>query len=423
MPVKWKQTKHPGIRFYEHPTRKHGIQKDRYFTIRFQQKGKRVEEGLGWTSEGWTAGKAAVELAELKKAHLTGKGPVSLREKREKELDRKEAERAKKDREARELVTFGYFFTNTYLPVSKINKKPASYNTERSYFKKWINPVLGKISFKNIRPLNIEKIKKDMLNAKKSPRTIEYNFAIIRQTWNMARRDGIIDTKSPTKEVALHKVENKRLRFLSHREADILLEELKPKSIQVYNVALLSLHCGLRAGEVFNLTWGNIDLKRGFINVDGKGEKTRPAFMTDEVKIMLESLEQGAHDAPVFPDRDGRRIKSVSSTFQRTVTELGFNKGITDRRQKVVFHTLRHTFASWLAGSGADLYVIQKLMGHASFDMVERYSHLKKSRLHGAIEKLEKGINDFKANKAIQLDVAKTESNNGEPAGHLSVGK
>ncbi|MEE8415031.1 MAG: hypothetical protein V3S05_02065, partial [Desulfobacterales bacterium] len=114
MPVKWKKTKHPGIRFYDHPTRKHGIQKDRYFTIRFQQKGKRVEEGLGWTSEGWSAAKAAIELAELKKAHLTGKGPGSLREKREKEIIRKEAERAKKEREARELVTFGYFFTNTY---------------------------------------------------------------------------------------------------------------------------------------------------------------------------------------------------------------------------------------------------------------------------------------------------------------------
>ncbi len=423
MPVKWKKTKHPGIRFYEHPTRKHGIQKDRYFTIRFQQKGKRVEEGLGWTSEGWSAGKAAVELAELKKAHLTGKGPVSLREKREKEIDRKEAERAKKDREARELVTFGYFFTNTYFPVSKINKKPASYNTERSYFKKWIDPVLGKIPFKNIRPLNIEKIKKNMLIAKKSPRTIEYNFAIIRQIWNMARRDGVTNTKSPTKEVVLPKVKNERLRFLSHREADILLEELKTKSIQIYNVSLLALHCGLRAGEIFNLTWGNVDLERELINVDGKGEKTRPAFMTDKVRAMLEDLEYGAHDAPVFIDRNGRKIKIVSSTFQRTVTELGFNKGITDRRQKVVFHTLRHTFASWLAEEGTDLYVIQKLMGHASFAMVERYSHLGETRLHKAVKRLEKGINDFKANKAVQLDVAKTESNNGGPAGHLSVGK
>ena len=410
MPVKWKKTKHPGIRCYDHPTRKHGIQKDRYFTIRFQQKGKRVEEGLGWTSEGWSAGKAAVELAELKKAHLTGKGPVSLREKREREIDRKKAEGAEREREARELVTFEHFFTNTYFPICKTNKKPASYNAERVYFKKWIGPVLGKIPFKNIRPLNVEKMKKNMLNAKKSPRTIEYNFAIIRQIWNMARRDGIVDTKSPTKEVVLPKVKNERLRFLSHREADILLEELKTKSIQLYNVSLLSLHCGLRAGEISDLTWGNIDLKRGLINVDGKGDKTRPAFMTDEVKAMLESLEQGGHDAFVFPDRNGRKIKRVSNTFQRTVVELGFNKGIVDKRQKAVFHTLRHTFASWLAEEGTDLYIIQKLMGHASFSMVERYSHLGETRLHKAVKRLEKGINDFKANKTVQLDVIKTES-------------
>ena len=66
MAVKWIGTKYPGIRYYEHPTRKHGIKRDRYYAIRYQKDGKRVEEGLGFTSEGWTLQKAVLQLAEFK---------------------------------------------------------------------------------------------------------------------------------------------------------------------------------------------------------------------------------------------------------------------------------------------------------------------------------------------------------------------
>ena len=91
MGVEWKKTNFVGVRFYEHPTRKHGVQKDRYFAIRYQHEGKRREEGLGWTSEKMTAEKAALELAALKKAHTLGEGPASLEEKRalKKEQDAK----------------------------------------------------------------------------------------------------------------------------------------------------------------------------------------------------------------------------------------------------------------------------------------------------------------------------------------------
>src|SRR4030067_919470 len=97
--LKWKKTKFPGVRYYDHPTRKHGIQKDRYFAIRYQRDGKRHEEGIGWASEGWTAEKAANELAELKKAHTLGTGgPTSLNEKREVEKEKREQKRLAKER-------------------------------------------------------------------------------------------------------------------------------------------------------------------------------------------------------------------------------------------------------------------------------------------------------------------------------------
>lgn len=78
----------------------------------------------------------------------------------------------------------------------------------------------------------------------------------------------------------------------------------------------------------------------------------------------------------------------MSRVFLNTVNELGFNTGVTDPRRRVVFHTLRHTYASWLVQAGVDLYVVRDLLGHSSIKMTERYSHLAPERLKGAVDML-----------------------------------
>ena len=176
-----------------------------------------------------------------------------------------------------------------------------------------------------------------MFSKDKAPRTIEYVFAIIRQCWNMARRDKLVDSESPTKEVKRPKLSNERLRFLTQDEANALLSSLKGRSTQLHNMALLSLHCGLRAGEIFSIKWRDLDLERGTLTLwDTKNATTRTAYLTDETKEMLSCLKQGKPDKLIFPDRNGKQIKRISNAFQRTVVELGLNKGISDRRQKVV---------------------------------------------------------------------------------------
>jgi integrase len=290
------KTSYPGVRYKEHPTHKHGVGKDRYFSIRYKVNGKIKEEGLGWASEGWSAEDASLERARLRRNQKTGEGPQSLAEKREIERRQKEAEEREKAKQEREAITFGSFFENHYSPTAKLTKKAGSVNAEEIYFKNWIKPVIGDKPFKDIMPLQIEKIKQNLLKAKKprSPRTIEYIFAIVRQVWNMAARDGLTDRPCPTAEVKKPKISNSRQRFLTRKEADALLDHMRTRSTQLYYFCLISLYCGLRASEIFNLRWQDINLTDGTIHIsDGKGEKARYAYMTEKVRELFEGMDRG----------------------------------------------------------------------------------------------------------------------------------
>lgn len=396
MAVKWIKTSFPGVRFYEHAKRKHGVKYDRYFTIRYKQSGKSKEEGLGWSSEGWTAEKAAIQLGELKRAYKTGEGAARLSEKRKKV-------KAQKAKEARKNITFNEFFTQNYIPIAKADKKPESSRKEAEHFEKWLRPILGDHPLVKIVPLDLERVKKAMMDAGRSPRSIQYVFATFRQCWNMAKRDGFVAMESPTKRVKLPKLDNQRIRFLSHEQADLLLENLKNRSIQLHSMALLSLQCGLRASEIFNLKWMDVNIKKGHMTIWDAKTGTRTAFMTEDIKLMFQDMNNEKSNELVFPDRNGEKAKKISNAFQRAVDELGLNTGITDRRQRVVFHSLRHTYASWLVEGGTDLYVVQKLMGHKTLAMTERYSHLRPGVLQKAIRNLGERIKDSKKKKIIQL--------------------
>ncbi len=412
MPGKWIGSRFKGVRYYEHPTRKHGVKKDRYLAIRYQRDGKRVEEGIGWTSERdpednqyWTEEKAALVLERLKGAAKHGKkeAPTRISEKREIEKKRREEEQAAQEQAEKENTTFGQYFENVYSPVSKVGKKKGTTRKEAEHFKNWIKPAIGKIPIKDIKPFAIEKMKKKILDGGKSPRTLQYVLATVRQTWNMARRDGIVSGDSPTKSVKIPKIDNRRIRFLNHAEAEALLNALQTRSHLAHDMALLSLHTGLRVGEMAALKWGHIDLDRGIITVmDPKGVEGRAAFMTEKVRSMFQARARGGPADYVFSKRDGDRLNGMPKAFFEVVDELGFNEGITDPRQKVVAHTLRHTFASWHVEAGTDLYTVKSLMGHSVIQMTERYAHLSKGTLHNATINLEKAIDSAAQKKDKQ---------------------
>lgn len=403
--AKWIKAKNfPGIRYREHPTRKNGIKKDQYFTIRYKLNGKDKEEGLGWASGGWTAAKSYDRLKELKENRKKGEGPLTLAEKRTIEDQRKEAAKIEQELIEMEQITFKQYFYDTYYPVAKSYKKKQTYSKEETHLRLWLNPVIGNKPFKEIVEFDVRRIIKNLLDAGKAPRTAQYVMATTRQIWNMARRDHLVSGDSPTRNVKIPKFDNIRQRFLSHTEAELLLKKLKETNKQVYQMAFLGLHTGIRASEIFRLTWGCVDVEHGIITIlDTKSGKGRTAFMTEQVLSMFLDITKGKNDDLVFPNKIGGTYSEIPHAFRNAVADLRFNEDVTDRRQRVMFHTLRHSFGSWHAEAGTDLYVIKSLMGHGSITLTERYSHLSQGTLQNATKNLEKAIDRAGQDKAGQV--------------------
>lgn len=136
---------------------------------------------------------------------------------------------------------------------------------------------------------------------------MEYALTTLGQIFRHAERLDYFQGDIPITKIKKPKYDNKRIRFLSQDEADTLLEILKGKSQETYEMALLSLHCGLRAGEIFSLTWKDVDLDHGLITLlDTKSTKTRTVSMTADVQSFC-----------VAPDRNKKAAATMEQVFQK----------------------------------------------------------------------------------------------------------
>ncbi len=405
MARKYIKTSFVGVRYREHETRKHGVRPDRYFFVRYKLNGKDKEEGLGWSSQGWTAQKASEKLAKLKEAQRTGEGAITLAEKRMQAAAARHAEAEAQAQEERDNITLAQAWEK-YLPIAKANKAAHTAYAEEAAYRLWLSPALADKPLRSIKPIHLERIKKTMTEAGRSAQTIRHVLAALRQVYNFAKRHCLYAGDNPVSLIKKPAADARRLRFLTHEEADRLLAALAERESNVHDMALLALHCGLRAGEVFSLTWGDVDMDRGVLILrDTKSGKSRAAFMTEALAAMFSAMERGGPNDLVFPSAKGGRIVQISETFNRVVAALGLNNGVTDPRQKVVFHTLRHTFTSWLVEQGVDLYTVKELMGHGTLTMTERYSHLSPDKLRRAVKTLEAGMAKGRAKgKVVAID-------------------
>ena len=366
--------KFPGIFVYE-------TLQDKTYYIRYKNlQGKTITEKIGRASEGITPQQAQLIRNERVKSIRLGDEVITIQEKR------------------KVGISFEDFFYNYYLPNND-HKKQRTVKLEEQLYRLWIKPIIGRKAVKDITAFDLERIKKYVKDHGRSKRTANYCIAVVRQVFNKAIQWDMFKGVNPATKVKMEKLNNQRLRFLTPTEAKMLLDELKKRSVKTYEIAVMSLFTGMRAGEIFNLKFGDIDLENDIIHIKNpKNKEDRVAYITDEVREIL-APKKGKPNELVFKSKYGKRINHISSAFNRAVDKLGLNDGVEDRKDKVVFHTLRHTFASWLVLKGVPLYTVSKLMGHKSIEMTERYSHLSPDTKRYAVE----SITGMLDNKVVQF--------------------
>ena len=148
---------------------------------------------------------------------------------------------------------------------------------------------------------------------------------------------------------------------------------------------------GVRVSELVGLNWADIDFPIGIVKVLGKGSKERIVPFGNVAKEALQdyAAEQRKQwnypckgDSPVFLNNRGGRIttRSVARIVEKHLRRAGI-------AVKMGPHGLRHTFATHLLNSGADLRVIQEMLGHASLSTTQRYTHLNLDQLTAVYDK------------------------------------
>ncbi len=341
---------------------------DTCFDITYKLKGTKVWEKAGWQGLGFSAKLASLLRAErLRELAVAGVLP---------------------EKKGKPVPLFDDI-AQKYLDWAKNNKSRGGYDDANRY-DNHLKDSLGNKQLDQITPIMLEKLKKTLAVKGLAPATVKHVLVLVRMIWNKAIAWNLWHGENPIRRVKLPTLQNRRERYLSPEEAALLLAKLKERSSTTHDIALLSLRCGLRFGEITSLRRMDIDLDNGVINVaDPKNKSSRKAFMTPAVKAVLEARLPEYPEEYVFTDQYGVKVR-ISKTFERVIDDLGWNAGITDRRQKVTFHTLRHTHASLLAIQGESLITIAEALGHKSLQMVKRYAHLSDTTRREAAEKLER---------------------------------
>ena len=177
-----------------------------------------------------------------------------------------------------------------------------------------------------------------------------------------------------------------RTRFLSDEERDRLLAACRADSnALLYPAVAMALGTGGRKGEILGLRWSDVTLKPGHELVtfrDTKNTETRSVALEGIAldAIRLQRTRRMLGSDFVFPSRDGSKPAYLREAFERACAAAE----VHDFR----FHDLRHTFASYLAMSGATLAEIAEAMGHKTLAMVKRYAHLSQQHTRGVVARM-----------------------------------
>jgi integrase/recombinase XerD len=237
----------------------------------------------------------------------------------------------------------------------------------------------------------LDRLKQDGLSASSSARRL----SAIRQFHKFLCADGM-RSDDPTRIVASPKSRRALPKVLSIAEVDKLLTTAEAKALEeqstrkqasalrLYVLLELLYATGLRVSELVSLRRAAVMRDTSYITVTGKGNKERVVPLNDRardaVKAYVETLDKGLF---LFP-AEGAEGYLSRQVFARDLKQLAIDAGISPSR--VAPHVLRHAFASHLLAGGADLRVVQMLLGHADISTTQIYTHVLDEKLRTLVE-------------------------------------
>lgn len=219
-----------------------------------------------------------------------------------------------------------------------------------------------------------------------SPRSTARFMSCARGFYHYLLREGRL-TVDPTLDVDSPKLGRPLPKSLSEKDVDRLLQAPDLDiALEFRDRTMLELlyACGLRVTELTSLQLTQVSMNQGVVRVFGKGSKERLVPMGEEALLWLQrymagpraELLKGIPCDVVFPSRRGRQM-----TRQTFWYRIKIYAQRADIRSALSPHTLRHAFATHLLNHGADLRVVQLLLGHSDLSTTQIYTHVAKQRM------------------------------------------
>ena len=279
--------------------------------------------------------------------------------------------------------TFREMMEKYLIEHSARNKTSRSHIRDRS-LAKHLMQHFGDLTLNKINPKLISEYKTKRIREGASPRTVNYELAVMGHAFNLAIKEWEWCTDNPVIKVSKEKVNNFIERWITDEEEERLLK-VSRKWLQ--EMIVFALYTGLRQGEELNLQWPQIDLFRKTMTIleqKNEGRDTLP--LNKKALEVLKSRAKIRHINTnlIFCTPKGTRInaRNLLRAFYTATKKAGI--------EGLRWHDLRHTFATRLVQDGVDVYTIQKLGRWKEISMVKRYAHHSPESLRSGVEALDK---------------------------------
>jgi integrase len=259
-------------------------------------------------------------------------------------------------------------------------------------YAKSLTAFFGGRTLAEITPKLIVEYKNRRYAAGLKPASINRELASLKKAFNLAVREWEWCRENPVSRVSMERENNQRDRWLSVEEETRLLRACAP---WLHDLVTFALHTGMRMGEIVELAWRGVDVTRRTVMVfRSKNGERRTIPVNETVLHVIKQKATGRHVSVmtqadlsgdfVFPSKTGTALESG---HLRRAFRLALGKA---KIEDFHFHDLRHTFATRLVQAGVDLYKVQRLLGHKSPIMTQRYAHHYPESLRDGVEVLDR---------------------------------